>query len=227
MGNLSKGQILAALVVYENRVYERIRHLPPFLLHHPSRPRVAASLHPAMWQQPPTVAPEAIDGAGGMDGGGMDGGGGGMDGGGMDGGGMDQWDSVGEFGAGMDVSGDEADEAEEDDEYEDVYVVLELAGVEQQYLASCDSYSIIGLDTPTPMLQVGNATFRGTHEEQLGTSLVFSDDKELTALPGVVSLPVTKDNEKTMAEDDGAPPHKLICKTTQRIRFERVLLEAI
>eukprot|EP01052_Picozoa_sp_SAG31_P010115 SAG31_NODE_545_length_14238_cov_15.518849_2_plen_100_part_00 len=58
----------------------------------------------------------------------------------------------------------------DESEYEDLYFVLELPGLSSQFLANCDDYAVIGLDTPTPMLQLGRSTFRGRHEEQLGRS---------------------------------------------------------
>ena len=70
---------------------------------------------------------------------------------------------------------------DDDDEYEDLYVVLELPEVHSSFLSSCETYSLIGLDSPTPILKLGSAVFRGSHEDALGTHLVFSDAEELAS----------------------------------------------
>ncbi|KAK0234871.1 hypothetical protein EDD85DRAFT_845776 [Armillaria nabsnona] len=62
-----------------------------------------------------------------------------------------------------------------DDDYEEeeeiFYVTLELGNVEP----SCDSYYLVGLDTPTPFLQLGGTVLKGRHETLLGMELLFSE----------------------------------------------------
>jgi hypothetical protein len=115
--------------------------------------------------------------------------------------------------------------AEADDEYEDVYVVLELAGVQPQYLLACETYSLIGLDTPTPMLQLGNAIFRGSHEDTIGTSLIFSKDPELAATPGSLPLTVSASQLAGSTQESTGAEYRLACESKQKICFQRVLLE--
>jgi hypothetical protein len=119
---------------------------------------------------------------------------------------------------------------DDDDEYEDLYVVLELPEVHSSFLSSCETYSLIGLDSPTPILKLGSAVFRGSHEDALGTHLVFSDAEELASLPTSARLPApTRSGATARAGAAAAPPARsrqhLIAQTTQKICFERVLLE--
>ncbi|KAK0497299.1 hypothetical protein EDD18DRAFT_1161525 [Armillaria luteobubalina] len=69
-----------------------------------------------------------------------------------------------------------------DDEYEDEeevsYVTLDLGSVEPSLLPSSASYRLIGLDTPTPFLQLSGTVLKGRHESLLGTELVFNDGKD-------------------------------------------------
>ncbi|KAK0187039.1 hypothetical protein F5146DRAFT_1141903 [Armillaria mellea] len=66
-----------------------------------------------------------------------------------------------------------------DDDYEEeeeiFYVTLELGNVEPSLIPSSDSYYLVGLDTPTPFLQLAGTVLKGRHETLLGTELLFSD----------------------------------------------------
>ncbi|SJL06780.1 uncharacterized protein ARMOST_10122 [Armillaria ostoyae] len=66
-----------------------------------------------------------------------------------------------------------------DDDYEEeeeiFYVTLELGNVEPVLIPSCDSYYLVGLDTPTPFLQLAGTVLKGRHETLLGTELLFSE----------------------------------------------------
>ncbi|PBK60303.1 hypothetical protein ARMSODRAFT_966184 [Armillaria solidipes] len=65
-----------------------------------------------------------------------------------------------------------------DDDYEEeeeiFYVTLELGNVEPSLIPSCDSYHLVGLDTPTPFLQLAGTVLKGRHK-MLGTELLFSE----------------------------------------------------
>ncbi|KAK0489794.1 hypothetical protein EDD18DRAFT_1359068 [Armillaria luteobubalina] len=65
-----------------------------------------------------------------------------------------------------------------DDDYEEeeeiLYITLELGNVEPSLILSCDSYHLVGLDTPTPFLQLAGTVLKGRHEVLLGTELIFS-----------------------------------------------------
>lgn len=116
---------------------------------------------------------------------------------------------------------------DDDDEYEEIFVMLELPELHPTFLSSCDTYSLIGLDTPTPILKLGSAVFRGSHEETLGTHLVFSDTQELAGLPGSMRIPAPKSSPPgaAAAAQRARSEQHLIAQSTQKICFERVLLE--
>ena len=117
-----------------------------------------------------------------------------------------------------------ADGGDDDEDHEDVFILLELPDTPASFLSSNTSYSLIGLDTPTPVLKLGSAVFRGTHEDVLGTHLVFSDAEALATMPGASRLP-TPVQQPGAAQQVAADHQRLVCAATQKIRFERVLLE--
>ena len=114
-----------------------------------------------------------------------------------------------------------ADGGDDDEDHEDVFILLELPDTPASFLSSNTSYSLIGLDTPTPVLKLGSAVFRGTHEDVLGTHLVFSDAEALATMPGASRLPTPVQQPAQQVAAD----QRLVCAATQKIRFERVLLE--
>ncbi|KIY44686.1 hypothetical protein FISHEDRAFT_18212, partial [Fistulina hepatica ATCC 64428] len=73
----------------------------------------------------------------------------------------------------------EVDSFGPDDEYEDeeeiAYVTLDLGNVEPTLVPSVSSYRLIGLDTPTPYLQLAGTIFKGHHTSLLGSELLFTD----------------------------------------------------
>ncbi|PBK83406.1 hypothetical protein ARMGADRAFT_945104, partial [Armillaria gallica] len=73
------------------------------------------------------------------------------------------------------------DDDYEDEEEEIFYVTLELGNVEPVLIPSCDSYHLVGLDTPTPFLQLAGTVLKGRHETLLGTELLFSGAYVLVA----------------------------------------------
>ncbi|KAI0294097.1 hypothetical protein B0F90DRAFT_1336342 [Multifurca ochricompacta] len=58
------------------------------------------------------------------------------------------------------------------------YVTLDLGTVEPTLVPSSSTYRLIGLDTPTPFLQLSGTIFQGTHQSLLGTELLFTEDKD-------------------------------------------------
>ncbi|KAJ7730859.1 hypothetical protein DFH07DRAFT_756035 [Mycena maculata] len=68
-----------------------------------------------------------------------------------------------------------------DEEYEEeevTYVTLDLGNVEPTLIPSSSNYRLIGLDTPTPFLQLSGTIFKGRHDSLLGTELIFTDGKD-------------------------------------------------
>ncbi|KAK0218898.1 hypothetical protein IW262DRAFT_1063085 [Armillaria fumosa] len=68
-----------------------------------------------------------------------------------------------------------------DDDYEEIeifYITLELGNIEPSLILSCESYHLVGLDTPTPFLQLAGTVLKGRHETLLGTELLFSEHED-------------------------------------------------
>ncbi|EIW74288.1 hypothetical protein CONPUDRAFT_160328 [Coniophora puteana RWD-64-598 SS2] len=74
---------------------------------------------------------------------------------------------------------------DDDDEYESgeevEYVTLDLGAIEPLLVPSTDQYALIGLDTPTPFLQLSGTVLRGKHDELIGTEMLFSDERDQDA----------------------------------------------
>ncbi|KIK40109.1 hypothetical protein CY34DRAFT_807537 [Suillus luteus UH-Slu-Lm8-n1] len=68
-----------------------------------------------------------------------------------------------------------------DEEYssddEEFYVTLDLGTVEPTLLPSSSTYRLVGLDTPTPFLQLSGSFFRGRHDTLIGSELLFMEGK--------------------------------------------------
>jgi len=69
-----------------------------------------------------------------------------------------------------------------DEDYEDEeeisYITLDLGSIEPTLIPSSSTYRLIGLDTPTPFLQLSGTFFKGRHDSLLGTELIFTEDNE-------------------------------------------------
>ncbi|KAI0925327.1 hypothetical protein AcV7_005598 [Taiwanofungus camphoratus] len=63
-------------------------------------------------------------------------------------------------------------------EEEIAYVTLDLGLVEPTLVPSSSSYRLIGLDTPTPFLQLSGTVFKGEHQSLLGTELLFTEAQD-------------------------------------------------
>ncbi|KAF8840476.1 hypothetical protein BDN67DRAFT_645284 [Paxillus ammoniavirescens] len=92
-----------------------------------------------------------------------------------------------------------------DEEEEVSYVTLDLGMVEPTLLPTSSTYRLIGLDTPTPFLQLSGSIFKGRHDSLLGTELLFTEEKN-----------DTERNKRSFAH---------VGSTEQRIRFKEVQLK--
>ncbi|RUS13561.1 hypothetical protein BC937DRAFT_95133 [Endogone sp. FLAS-F59071] len=98
------------------------------------------------------------------------------------------------------------------------YIVLDLgsdvnAEVITSAAAKSGGYSLVGLDTPTPYLQIGPLIFRGEFDETIGTDLLFSQTEE----------------RRPTANASGTLPHRrrtvtYMGQTTKTIKFTKVKL---
>ncbi|KAH9959327.1 hypothetical protein BC827DRAFT_514201 [Russula dissimulans] len=82
------------------------------------------------------------------------------------------------------------------------YVTLDLGAVEPSLVPSSSTYRLIGLDTPSPFLQLSGTIFQGTHQSLLGTELLFTEEKDL--------------------HDQARRKVSHLANTSQRIRFKQV-----
>ncbi|CAG8518764.1 15080_t:CDS:2 [Rhizophagus irregularis] len=68
-------------------------------------------------------------------------------------------------------------------------------------------YSLIGLDTDTPYLRIGNIHFKGEYDETIGTDLIFFPEPD----------PINPRQQKLTYQ----------CQTTKKIKFSQVNLQEI
>ena len=71
----------------------------------------------------------------------------------------------------------------DDDDWEDIYMVMDVKEFEgTNMLSNIDSYSIIGIDSNSPVVKLGNYVFEGVFDQYMGTGLLFEhhEDKKLS-----------------------------------------------
>ncbi|KAF8530110.1 hypothetical protein BU17DRAFT_78679 [Hysterangium stoloniferum] len=94
-----------------------------------------------------------------------------------------------------------------DEEYEEEvevsYVTVDLGpNVDKDLLPNTSEYRLAGLDSSTPMIQLSGTFFQGSHEELIGTEILFTDGR-----------------------DEANPSRRFVvpvATTSKRIRFEKV-----
>ncbi|KAI9432292.1 hypothetical protein H4582DRAFT_1764576, partial [Lactarius indigo] len=91
------------------------------------------------------------------------------------------------------------------------YVTLDLGAVEPTLVPSTSTYRLVGLDTPTPFLQLSGTIFQGTHQSLLGTELLFTEDKDIHERAGrkITHLANTSQRihfKQVEVRPKGAPP---------------------
>lgn len=90
------------------------------------------------------------------------------------------------------------------------YVTLDLGPIEPTLVPSSSEYRLIGLDTPTPYLQLSGTIFKGAHKTLLGTELLFSEPK---------------DDHQPYGPRESKPSLTHVGITEQRIKFKDVQLK--
>jgi len=106
---------------------------------------------------------------------------------------------------------------EYDEEFtEEFYVTLDLGQVDQALIPSSSTYRLIGLDTPTPFLQLSGVVLKGQHQTLLGTELLFTDpiEQKPDIDPSASTPPTRKRNDV-----------EFFASTERRIRFKEVQLK--
>ncbi|PIL32628.1 hypothetical protein GSI_05332 [Ganoderma sinense ZZ0214-1] len=111
-----------------------------------------------------------------------------------------------------------------DSEYEEEeveYVTLDLGTVEPTLVPSSSSYRLIGLDTPTPFLQLSGTMLKGEHVSLLGTELLFSEASAAGSSSGMNTGVDEQPHERTQ----GKKTLVHLANTERRIRFKEVELK--
>ncbi|KAI0822201.1 hypothetical protein BC628DRAFT_706257 [Trametes gibbosa] len=88
------------------------------------------------------------------------------------------------------------------------YVTLDLGTIEPTLVPSSSTYRLIGLDTPTPYLQLSGTKLKGLHQALLGTELLFME---------------SSDEHQTHTQ--GKKPLVPVASTERRIRFREIELK--
>ncbi|TPX71061.1 hypothetical protein SpCBS45565_g01296 [Spizellomyces sp. 'palustris'] len=126
---------------------------------------------------------------------------------------------------------EEADHGDESDEWEEevwtTYVVLDL-GTEvtvdsvKAAATEYDGVSLIGLDTPSPYLRVGNLMFKGAFDRTIGTDMIFAasvQDENRPKRPPTGPLPLSTDPNRPDVS------MTYLGQSTMKTKFMRVTLE--
>ncbi|KAJ3020622.1 UNVERIFIED_CONTAM: hypothetical protein HDU68_010085 [Siphonaria sp. JEL0065] len=81
----------------------------------------------------------------------------------------------------------DADEWEDCPDTEDSYIVLDINGFSSDSIKEAarvhGGVSLIGLDTPEPILRIGNMHFKGTFDNSLGSDVIFAASTNQSGLP--------------------------------------------
>ncbi|KAJ9095650.1 hypothetical protein QFC21_005522 [Naganishia friedmannii] len=71
------------------------------------------------------------------------------------------------------------DEDEYEEEEEEIYVMIDLGpNADPLTLGISTEYQLIGLDTPTPFLKIGNDVFQGTPQRLIGSEIITKDTRD-------------------------------------------------
>ncbi|KAI0324199.1 hypothetical protein GY45DRAFT_1289295 [Cubamyces sp. BRFM 1775] len=108
---------------------------------------------------------------------------------------------------------DEDYETEEEIEY----VTLDLGTIEPTLVPSSSTYRLIGLDTPTPYLQLSGTKLKGQHQSLLGTELLFTEASGMCC--------GSRDEQHQHHQPQGKRPLVHVATTERRIRFKEVELK--
>lgn len=59
-----------------------------------------------------------------------------------------------------------------------MYITLDLGQLDPSLIPNATSYKLVGLESPTPFLQVGGSTFKGDYETLIGTEIILQDSPQ-------------------------------------------------
>jgi len=91
------------------------------------------------------------------------------------------------------------------------YILLDLGEyAETNLLSTCQAYSLIGLDTETPILKLDNHLFEGRYEDTIGTHIFFAENQQ----PVLQQQPLLQQPNQ----------YRYTSHTTKTIKFKRIQL---
>lgn len=125
----------------------------------------------------------------------------------------------------MEIDNDDDNDEEEEEgggewEYEEEQelITLDLGPDSKRLVQMSQQYSIAGLETETPYLQLGNLMFQGTWDKLIGTEIILKDEVDLSKKPAeqhrLWPLPASNSDRKY-----GHPPST----TRKRILFKQAV----
>ncbi|KAJ3124157.1 60S ribosomal protein L38 [Nowakowskiella sp. JEL0407] len=121
------------------------------------------------------------------------------------------------------ITDDMAPEIDDEEwEEETTYVILDLGSDSSpqtihQLAQNYEGISILGLETATPFLRIGNIHYKGQVERGLGTHMIFNSNRTIEETPNNEQDNLNKSKEKPRMEYEGS--------TTRIVRFSRVELK--
>ncbi|KAI9011226.1 hypothetical protein BC832DRAFT_590469 [Gaertneriomyces semiglobifer] len=126
----------------------------------------------------------------------------------------------------VDDTGSDTDSISSYEEIEQ-YLVLDLgtdltSDMLHNAASSHHGVSLIGLETATPYLRVGNLAFQGSFDTTLGTDLIFTSSRDDESRPRRAPegpLPLSIDNNRPDIN------MSLLTKSTRKILFKPIMLE--
>ncbi|PWN34447.1 uncharacterized protein FA14DRAFT_191493 [Meira miltonrushii] len=80
----------------------------------------------------------------------------------------------------MDLDGDDSEGGDWEYEEEEELVTLDLGPDSKRLVQMSQQYSIAGLETETPYMQLGNLMFKGTWDKLIGTEIILKDEVDLS-----------------------------------------------
>ena len=101
-------------------------------------------------------------------------------------------------------------------------IVVEMEGLDAALIPQDTTYSIIGLDTDTPIMRLGNDFYQGTYEDTIGTSMVF------------LSPDTTKSNTNNTNTTNNTQPNttevysaekSLVSMTRKKLKFKKITIK--
>jgi hypothetical protein len=115
-------------------------------------------------------------------------------------------------------------ENNENDEYENVYIVFDIPEFLNKKNLNFNSYSIIGLETNTPIVKIDNIVFEGKFENQLIETSLLIPNKLNNNSSSSTDNNNNNNNENENDNENDENSHESIIKTQKVLKLKRVLI---